>query len=174
MTGNYWRYDEDQDPDGPLPYRRAGATGLGFSSCHALMGLALCCYDYSSWMDLISTWWGLGLRVGWREPSPLSRKVASRPGIENGKFLSLRQIGGWEESMSLSSNSNMMTSGQELRPRVFSSFFRTGHVQISGQREDSSLKNTDALWEHVILVLIRVVASHLICRSKSQTHLHTH
>lgn len=119
---------------------------------------------------------GIGVESGveWREPSPLSRKVASRPGIENGKFLSLRQIGGWEESMSLSSNSNMMTSGQELRPHVFSSFFRTGHVQISGQREDSSLKNTDALWEHVILVLIRVVASHLICRSKSQTHLHTH
>lgn len=120
---------------------------------------------------------GIGVEGGveWREPSPLSGKVASRPGIKNRKFLSLRQIGGWEELMSLSSNSNMMTSGQELRPHFFSFFFfRTGHVQISSQREDSSLKNTDALWEHVILVLIRAVASHLICPSKSQTHLHTH
>lgn len=58
------------------------AVGLGFSSCHALMGLALCCYDYLSWMDLISIWWGLGLRVGWSGGSRClsSRRVASLRG----------------------------------------------------------------------------------------------
>lgn len=93
-------HDQDQGPDGPSESRspdpEVKALGLGFSSCHALMGLALCCCDYLSWMDLISIWWGLELRVGRSGGSHclLSGRVSSQPGIENRKFLSSRQIGG--------------------------------------------------------------------------------
>lgn len=55
-------------------------------SLHALMGLALCCYDYLSWMDLISIWWGLGLRMGGGGRWLQSEMSPHGPGLKTGSF----------------------------------------------------------------------------------------
>lgn len=64
-------------------------AGLGFPSSCGLAGLALCCYDYLSWMDLNSIWWGLELGVGVNKGTYcLYPDVASQAGIEPRSFWS--------------------------------------------------------------------------------------
>lgn len=60
-------------------------------------------------MDLISIYWGFGLRGGGESHCLFSERGASRPRIENRKFFFLRprQISGWEVLLSFSSSSYM-------------------------------------------------------------------